>query len=81
MTLKRNKGEGKKRFKKRNSTNTSLKVPPIPWINLEDYAMEKFCFTHCAYHYEKTYLEFINSLKALLLPLETHEKENKDMEE
>ena len=54
MDLKRNKGEGKKPFKKRISTNTSPRVPPTPRINLEDYAMGYFCLTHCAYHSEKT---------------------------
>ena len=69
--LRWNKGEGEKPFKKRISTNTSLKVPPTLEINLEDYAMDNFCRTHCAYHFEKTCPEFINSFKALLLPLET----------
>ena len=52
--LKKNKGEGKKPFKKKISTYTSLKVPPTPGINLEDYSMEIFCHTHCAYHFKKT---------------------------
>jgi hypothetical protein len=41
--LKKNKGEGKKTFKKKISTNTSLKVPPTPEINLEDNALDNFC--------------------------------------
>ena len=48
--LKKNKGEGKKPVKQKISTNTSLKIPPTPGINLEDYALDKFCRTHCAYH-------------------------------
>ena len=52
--LKKNKGEGKKLVKKKISTNTSLKVPPTPGINLEDYAIDKFCHSHCAHHSEKT---------------------------
>ena len=52
--LKMNKGEGKKPFKKKISTNTSLKIPPTPRKNLEDYALNNFCCTHCAYHSEKT---------------------------
>ena len=79
--LKRNKGEGKKPLKKKISTNTSLKVPPTLGINLEDYPLDNFCRTHCAYHFEKTCLEFLNSFYALLPPLGTPEKENKDVEE
>jgi hypothetical protein len=52
--LKKDKGEGEKLFKKKISTNTSLKVPPTPKINLEDYALDIFCHTHYAYHSEKT---------------------------
>jgi hypothetical protein len=82
MNLKRNEGEGKKPFKKKKiSTNTSPKVPPTLGINLEDYVMDNFCRTHCAYHSEKTCPEFINSFKELLLPLETPTKENKGVKE
>ena len=81
MNLVGNKGEGKKPFKKKISTNTSPKVPPILGINLEDYDMDNFCHTHCAYHFEKTCLEFINSLKEMLLPPKTLEKENKSVDE
>lgn len=52
--MKRNKGEGKKPFKNKINTNTSLNIPPTPRINLEDYALDNFCCTHCAYHCEKT---------------------------
>ena len=37
-------------------------------INIEDYAMEKYCRTHHANHYERTCLEFINSFTALVTP-------------
>jgi len=79
--LKRNKAEGKKHVKKKISTNTSLNVPPTPKINLEDYSLDNFCCTHGAYHSEKTCPEFLNSFYALLLPPETHEKKNNDVEE
>ena len=79
--LKRNNGEGKKPFKNKISTDTSPKVPPTPGINLEDYGMDNFCCTHCAYHSEKTCPEFLYSFYALLLPLGTPEKENKYVEE
>ena len=79
--LKKHKGEGNKPVKKTISTNTSLKVPPTPGINLEDYALDNFCCTHYAYHYEKTCPEFLNSLYALLLAPRTPEKENKDVGE
>ena len=78
---KMNKGEGKKHFKKKISTNTSPKVPPTPRINLEDHGMDNFCRTHCAYHWDKTCPEFINSFNALLLPSENLGKENKIVEE
>ena len=81
LNLKMNKGEGKKHLKKRISTNTSLKVLPTLGINLEDYAMDNFCRTHCAYHSKKTCPEFTYTLKELLLPPESLEKENKDVVE
>ena len=52
--LKKNRGEVEKPFKNKINTNTSLKVPPTPRISLEDYALDNFCHTHCAHHYEKT---------------------------
>ena len=51
---KKNKGEGKKPIKKKISTNNSLKVPPTSGFNLEDYALDNFCRTHCAHHSDKT---------------------------
>jgi hypothetical protein len=79
--LKKDKGEGKKHVKKKISTNTSLKVPPTPEINLGEYALDNFCRTDGAYHSEKTCPEFLNSLYALLLPSGTSEKENNGVEE
>ena len=58
--MKKNKGEVKKPFKKKIRTNIFLKMPPTPGINLEDYALDNFCHTHCAYHSEKTCPEFLN---------------------
>ena len=81
MNLKRNTGEEKKPFKNKINTNTSPKVPPTPRINLEDYAMDNFCCTHCAYHSEKTCPEFINTFKVMLLPSKTPRKQNKVVEE
>ena len=79
--MKRNKGEAKKPFKKKISTNTFHKVPPTLGINLEDYVMDNFCLTHCAYHFEKTCPKFINSFKEMLLPPKTPGKQNKGVEE
>ena len=79
--LKKNKGEGKKPIKKKISTKTSLEVLPSPRINLEKYALDNFCHTHCEYHFEKTCREFLNSFYALLLPPRIPEKENKEVEE
>ena len=79
--LKKDKGEGKKHVKKKISTNTSLRVPLTPEINLEEYALDNFCHTHGAYHSEKTCPKFLNSFYALLLPSGTPEEENNDVEE
>ena len=79
--LKKNKGEGKKPIKNKISTKTSLKVLPTPRMNLEDYALDNFCRTHCAHHSEKACPKFLNSFYAFLLPPGTPEKENKDVEE
>jgi hypothetical protein len=79
--MKKNKGEGKKLVKKKISTNTSLKVPPTPKINLEEYTLDNFCRTHDAYHSKKSCPEFLNSFYALLHPPGTLEKENNDVEE
>ena len=79
--LKKNKGEGEKPFKKKISTNVSLKIPPTQGINLEDYALDNFCRTHYANHFEKSCPEFLNSFYSLSLSLGSPEKENRDVEE
>ena len=43
--------------------------------------MDNFCCTNYAYHSEKICPYFINSFKAMLLPLENIGKENKGVEE
>lgn len=48
---------------------------------MEEYALDNFCRTHGAYHFEKTCPEFLNSFYALLLPPGTPGKENNEMEE
>lgn len=57
--LKTNKGEGKKPFKpfikKITNTYTPPQIPPTSGINLEDYAMDKFCHTHHANHSENCF--------------------------
>lgn len=78
MNLKRSKGDGKKPFKKITNTNTSPQVPPTLGINLEDYAMDNFYYTHYANHSEKTCPEYITSFKEILLP---HESLRKDEQE
>ena len=75
--LKKDKGERGKPFKKKTSTNTSLKVLPTPRINLEDYALDNFCHTHYAHwlpHFvpdtlllqEMAYQTYVNGVAASL---------------
>ena len=82
INLKTSNGKGKKLSKtflnKETNTNTSPYIPPTLGNNLEDYAMDNFCRTHHANHSEKTCLEFINSFRAMLIPLE--EDKNKEEE-
>jgi hypothetical protein len=73
MNFKRNKGEGKKLVKKKINKNTSHQISPSSGINLEYYAMDNFCRAHYANHSEKTYPEFINLFKAMILPREYQE--------
>ena len=73
-SLKRSKREGNKPIKKKN---TSHQIPPTSGINLEDYAMENFCRAHYANHSEKSCPEFMNLFKAMILPRECHEEEEK----
>ena len=70
IDLKKNKGEGKKPFKPfmKKMTDFVPQLPPISGINIEDYAMDNFCRTHHANHYERTCPEFINSFTAMLTP-------------
>ena len=70
-SLKRSKREDKKPIKKKN---TSHQNPPITGINLEDYAMENFCRAHYENHSEKSYPEFMNLFKAMIIPRECHEQ-------
>ena len=64
IDLKKNKSKGKKPFKPflNNKVDifTSPSFPTTLGINLEDYAMENFCQTHHANHFEKTSPKFIN---------------------
>ena len=73
-SLKRSKREGNKPIKKKN---TSHQIPPTSGINLEDYAMENFCRAHYSNHSEKSCPEFMNLFKAMILPRECHEEEEK----
>ena len=81
--LKKNKGEGKKPFnpfiKKRK--DYVPQIPPTSGINIEYYAMENYCCTHHANHFERTCLEFINSFTAMLTSLEPPRKEKKNEKE
>ena len=66
--MKRIKGVGKKLVKKNTNKSTSPQIPPASGINLEDYAMDKFCRAHYANHSEKNCPEFMNLFKAMILP-------------
>ena len=85
IDLNKNKGEGKKPFNPlfNNKTNkdTPPPIPPTSAINFEDYAMDNFCRTHHANHFERTFLEFINSLTTMMLPQEPPKKDKKGEEE
>ena len=85
IDLKKNKGGGKKPFKPfmKKRTYYAPQIPPILGINVEDYAMENYCCTHHANHFERTCPKFINSFIALLTPSEPprREKINENEEE
>ena len=66
-SLKRSEREEKKPMKNMKKI-TSHQIPPTSRINLEDYAMDKFCRAHYANHSEKNCPEFNNLFKALILP-------------
>lgn len=70
IDLKKNKGEGKKPFKTfmKKRTNSAPQIPPTLGINIDKYAIENYYRTHHANHSERTFLEFINSLTAFLIP-------------
>ena len=56
-------------------------IPPTSGINIEYYAMENYCHTHHANHFERTCLGFINSFTALLTPLEPPKREKRNEKE
>ena len=70
IVLKKNKDEGKKPFKLfiKKRTDYSPQIPPTSGINIENYAVENYCPTHHANHFERTCPEFINSFTAMLTP-------------
>ena len=78
IDLKKNIGEGKKPFKlfMKKRTYFVPQLPPTLGINIENYAMDNFCRTHHANHYERTCPEFINSFTAMLTPPEPPRKDN-----
>ena len=43
--------------------------------------MDNFCHTHYANHSEKTFQEFINSFKEMILPQEPQEEEDEEEKE
>lgn len=83
INLKKNNGEGKKPFKPfmKNRTDFAPQIPPTSGINIEDYAMDNYCHTHHANHFERTFPEFINSFIALLTPPEPPKREKRNKEE
>ena len=78
MNLKRNKGEGKKLVKKNNNKNIFPQIHPTLGINMEDYAMDNFCHAHSTNHSEKTYPEFINLFKEMILPWGLKEEDEEE---
>ena len=83
IDLKKNKGEGKKPFKPfmKKMTNSAPQIPPTLAINIEDYAMDNYCHTHHANHYERTCPTFINSFTALLTPPKPPRREKRNEKE
>ena len=85
IDLKKNKGEGKKPFnsflKKKTNTYSPPQIHHTSGINLEDYAMENYCYTHHANQLERSCLEFINSFTAMLVPPKPPKKDNKNEKE
>ena len=66
---------------KKTNTNTSPHIPPTSSINLEDYAMDNFFHPDHSNHLEKTFPEFINSFKAMLLPPNEDKNKEEDQED
>ena len=83
IDLKKNKGEGKKPFKPfmKKRTNSAPQIPPTSGINIEYYAMDNYCHTHHANHYETTCPEFINSFAAMLTLLEPPKRDKRNEKE
>ena len=77
-SLKRSKREGNKPTKEKNNSH---QIPPTSRINLEDYAMDNFCRAHYANHSEKSFLEFMNLFKEMILPRECHKEDEEEEEE
>ena len=78
MRLKWSKKEGNTPIRKKTNKNTSHQIPPTSGINLEDYAMDKFCHAHYANHAEKNCLEFMNVFKAMILPWKCQEENEEE---
>ena len=83
IDLKKNKGEKKKPFKlfMKKRTNFAPQIPPTLGINIKNYAMENYCHTHHANHFERTYPEFINYFTTILTPPEPPKREERNEEE
>ena len=62
-------------------TDSVPQLPLTSGINIEDYAMDNFCRTHHANHFERTCHEFINSFTAMLTPSNSPQKEKRGEKE
>ena len=62
-------------------TYSAPQIPPISGINIENYAMENYCRTHHANHFERTCPEFINYFTTLLTPPEPPKREKRNEKE
>ena len=78
-----NKGEGKKPFKPfmKKRAYSSPQIPPTSGINIEDYAIENYCRTHHANHYERSCPEFINSFTTFLTPSDPPKRKKRNEKE
>ena len=77
MNLKRNLRRREETCQEENK-NTSPQIHHTLGINLEDYAMDKFCRAHYGNHSEKTCSEFTNLFKAMILPRELQEEDEEE---